>query len=403
METPFLGGSYVSLSSNLANDRCMNLYPEVVETKEGKRVGGFYSTPGLRQWLTLGPGTVRGLHAAWAQNKLVTVVGNTVYTIDQFGHQATLGALNTSQGPVGILSNGAQVFVADGLNGWVWSNQTWSKTSLAKPVAVAFQDGFGLVNSAGTNQFYQSAVGDLSSWPGLNFSSADAEPSAIVGMIDLFRQVWLFKQKSVEVWNNAGLNGFAFQRMQGAFLETGCAAAYSIAKTENRIFWLGQGERGQGVVYGTHGYQAQRVSTHAIEYAIASYTTISDAQAFCYQQAGHWFYVLNFPTAQATWVFDESTGLWHERGEWMQNEYVMHDGICHANWQGLHLVGSSTQPVIYQYDLTHGTDDIASPTINPKRWLRRWRASQKPLTTPTRFPALQIDMQTGMAVGNWHA
>lgn len=401
MDTPFFGGSYESFSSNLANDRCMNLYPEVVESKQGKAIGGFYSTPGLRQWLAIGAGPIRGLAVATGQNKLVVVSGNTVYTLDMNGVQVTLGTLSTTSGPVGILTNATQVFVCDGLNGWVYSGGLWAKTDLVTPAVACQQDGFGLVNQVGTNQVWQSNLNDFTVWDGLNFTSIDSEPSPVVGMVDLFRQVWFLKHASCEIWNNAGLNGFAFQRMQGAFLEQGCIAPASVCNAGDRILWLGQDARGQGVVYTTHGYQGARASNHGVEAAMLGYSMLSDAVAYVYQQMGHTFYVLNFPTGNATWVYDVHLGLWHQRGEFANGEYARHDGNCHASWQGMALVGSASQGVIYQYDMLYPTDDISpTPDANPKRWARRWRALKNAVFEPVRFGALQLDMQIQPPPGN---
>ena len=56
---------------------------------------------------------------------------------------------------------------------------------------------------------------------------------------------------------------------------------------------------------------------HAIEERKVK--TIADAIAFAYQQEGHVFYVLTFPTGDATWVLDLTTTekigypVWHQR------------------------------------------------------------------------------------------
>ena len=43
MKTPFLGTAYVSRSRDLSLEQCINLYPEIVETKQGAQVGAFYA------------------------------------------------------------------------------------------------------------------------------------------------------------------------------------------------------------------------------------------------------------------------------------------------------------------------------------------------------------------------
>lgn len=412
METPFFGGTYASLSPNMADDRCMNLYPEIIETKQGKQIGGFYSTPGQKNLLELitgGTGAVsgplRGIRGC-SNGKLVAVFGNQVQQIDQNSNVVALGQLKTASGPVSIIDNGTQYAVFDGLQGWYYSAGTWAQiaTIPSFPGIAAIQDGFGVVGILGTNQFYQSNLNDLSTWEALNFSSADAEPSSIQSIVTLYRQLWVVKQRSVEVWNNAGLNGFVFQRMEGAYLNVGCSAPFSVATNEDHVFWLGLSDKGSLQVYMNNGYQEQRISTHPIEYQISSYLQLTsqgvgNVVGFCYTQAGHAFYVLTFTAGNATWVFDLTTGLWHERGEFIDGSYQSWDPSCYAFFNKQHVVGSSTSQNLSVLDLLYATDDLAktSPS-NPKRWMRRWRAVKTPVNAPVRLQSLKIDMQTGILV-----
>lgn len=411
MDTPFFGGTYESKSSNLANDRCMNLYPEVMETKQGKCIGGFYGTPGQKLKITLPnlgtgyvAGPLRGLHTATVPNVLIACYGNQVASIDINGNVTSLGHLQTSTGPVSIIDNGSQYAVLDGFQGYSYSSGTWSPiTTLNFPPAIGtMQDGFGLVNQVGSDQFFQSNLNDLTTWQALDFSSADSEPSPIQAVISLFRQIWIFKQNTTEIWNNAGLNGFAFQRMQGAFMQVGCLAPFSVAVSEDRVFWMGRSPLGSLSIYTNNGYSEQRISTHPIEYHILAYMQASsvgasDAIGFCYNQAGHVFYVLTFPSGNATWVYDMTTQLWHERGEFINGVYNRWDPNCYAFFNGQHLVGSSTSRQLSVLDINYATDDLAiTPPSNPKRWMRRWRGSVKPMNMPVRYGSMKIDMQTGM-------
>ena len=47
--------------------------------------------------------------------------------------------------------------------------------------------------------------------------------------------------------------------------------------------------------------------------AWGQYATVDDAYAWSYRQDGRWFYVVSFPSAKRTWVFDQTTRIWHER------------------------------------------------------------------------------------------
>lgn len=410
METPFFGGTYASLSPNMADDRCMNLYPEVVESKLGKTIGGFYSTPGQRLLLALsngGEGSVSGPmrgSRACSNGQLVAVFGNQVVQISINDVVVPIGLLNTASGPVSIIDNGTQYAVFDNFQGWSFSGGTFALITTIPnfPGIAAVQDGFGVVGILGTNQFYQSNLNDLTTWNPLNFSSADAEPSSIQSIVTLYRQLWIVKQKTIEIWNNEGLNGFVFGRMEGAYINVGSSAPYSVATNEDHVFWLGLSTEGSLQVYINNGYSEQRISNHPLEYAISSYLQLSsigiaDAIGFCYTQAGHAFYVLTFPAGNASWVYDLTTGLWHERGEFIDGSYNRWDPSCYAFFNKRHLVGSSTSQRLSSLDLLYATDDLATtPPSNPKRWMRRWRAVKQKVNAPVRLQSLKIDMQTGV-------
>jgi hypothetical protein len=211
------------------------------------------------------------------------------------------------------------------------------------------------------------------------------------------REVWLFGTSTVEVWYNAGLADFPLARIAGAFMEVGCAAPYSVAKLDNSVFWLGSDIRGNGIVYRNNGYNAQRISTHAIEWQIQQYDVINDAIGYSYQQDGHLFYILTFPTANATWCYDVTTGAWHERAGWDGVRFVRHRSNCQANFNNQILVGDWLNGLVYAFDPEIYSDDNAT-----QRWLRSWRAlptGQNDLRR-TAHHTLQLDCEAGVGALN---
>jgi hypothetical protein len=67
---------------------------------------------------------------------------------------------------------------------------------------------------------------------------------------------------------------------------------------DNTVYWLGGDADGGGIVWKLNGYTPERVSHDGLEYAIQNYARTDDAQAYSYQQEGHTFYVLTFPSAR---------------------------------------------------------------------------------------------------------
>lgn len=262
-----------------------------------------------------------------------------------------------------------------------------------KPIVAAYQDGFGIVNVLGTNQWYQSDLFDLSTWQALNFTSADSKPDDVVALLSVQRNVWVLKEFDTEVWTNAGLPGFAFQRLQGVFIEFGCAAPFSASILGEEPIWLARNKEGAGMVVMMQGYSPKRVSTHAIEREIQSYSSIDDAIGFTYQQEGHLFYQLTFPTGDKTWVYDLTTGLWHQRASFENGQFHRHQANAYAFFKGQHVVGDYKSAKLFTFDMDTFTD-----CCNTKKWVRSWRALPKPTDTPVRFNSLRVDMETGAGV-----
>lgn len=392
MKFPFVGGSYTARSKAFDSQRCVNLYPEMTGSGTSKSVAALYGTPGLALWATLSGGGVRGL-LRFSATVAIAAVGANVYSVTTDGTGTLLGTCGDGEAPVSMASNGTSVMLVTGSGGFA-INPT-AETMTALPIVadrVDFIDGYFVFNESGTGRFQITGLYDTTV-DSLDFATAEGAPDKLVSLIADHRELWLFGETSTEVFFNSGNADFPFERIQGAFLEVGCAATHSVAKLDNSVFWLGADENGQGMVMRAAGYQPQRVSTHAIEYAIGQYSRIDDAVAWTYQQEGHSFYVLNFPTADATWVFDASTNLWHERAWRGSNgELHRHRAQCRMAFAGLTIVGDWEAGNLYRLDLdTYSDNGAAIPRIRSCPHLSSDGREQF-------FASLQIDMETGVGL-----
>ena len=297
MKTPILGSSYVARSVNAADNRMVNLFPEVIP-EGGKEPGFLNRAPGLKLQQTIGDGPIRALWAHQINGASFYVVSGTeVYEVSNLtGTPVKIGNV-ADGGPVSIADNGTQVFFACNGPSYIFNRSTQTFKQITDPdfpgaVTVGYLDGYFVFNEPNSQRVWVTQLLDGSSIDPLDFASAEGSPDGLVAVNVDHREAWLFGTDSVEVWYNVGGTDFPLQRIQGAFNEIGCVATFSVAKLDNSLFWLGTDARGQGIVYKANGYTGQRVSTHAIEYAIAQYGNISDAFAYTYQQEGHGFYVL---------------------------------------------------------------------------------------------------------------
>ena len=396
MKTAILGSAYVARSVNAADNRMINLFPEVVP-EGGKEPAFLQRAPGLRLLATLGSGPVRGLWTFGGYGYAVS--GDKLYKIDSFW-AATVKGTVTGSGPVSMVDNGTQLFIAAGANGFIYNANTDVFAQITDPdfpgaTTVGFIDGYFVFNEPNSQKFWVTQLLDGTSVDPLDFASAEGSPDDLVSLIVDHREVWLFGQTSVEVWYNAGLPDFPLARIQGAFNEIGCAAPFSVAKLDNGVFWLGADARGRGIVYRSKGYNGERISTHAVEWQIQQYPDISDATAYTYQQDGHSFYVLNFPTADITWVYDVATQAWHQRAGWLNNDFTRHRGNNQMAFNDEIVVGDYLTGEIYAYDLS-----VYSEAGAIQKWLRSWRALPTGTNTLRRTTqhSLQLDCETGVGL-----
>jgi hypothetical protein len=377
----------------------VNLFPEATP-EAGKEIGFLNRAPGLRLLATVGTGPIRGM---WSNQQSGTpayvVSGSEVYRLTSTYTYTKIGDVGNT-GPVSIAFNGIQLFFACNGPSYIYNTATNVFGRITDPdfpgaKTVAYLDGYFVFNEPNSQRIWVTSLLDGTEIDPLEFASAEGSPDNVTGIIADHREVWVFGNDSVEVWYNSGALDFPLTRIQGAYNEIGCLSAFSIAKLDNALFWLGQDARGYGVVYRANGYTGVRVSTHAIEYAIQQYGDVTDAIAYTYQQEGHAFYVLVFPSANATWVYDVATGAWHERAGWENGQFVRHRSNCQMTFNSETVVGDYENGNLYAFDL-----DVYADNGQPQKWLRSWRALPTSTNNLKRTAqhSLQLDAETGVGL-----
>lgn len=396
MNSPILGSSYVARSVNAADSRMVNLFPEIVP-EAGKEPAFLNRAPGLSLLNSIGFGPIRGLWAFSSNDSDAFVVSGTeLYKINTSYVATKIGNVSGT-GPVSMADNGTQLFIACNGPSYIYNNTTngfgqITDSDFPGAVTVCYLDGYFVFNEPNSQKMWITQLLDGTSIDPLDFASTEGSPDGLIAVASNFREVWAFGTNSIEVWYDTGATDFPLQRIQGAFNELGLAAPYSVAKMDNGLFWLGRDRRGQGIVYRANGYTGQRISTHAVEWQIQQYADMSDAIAYTYQQDGHSFYVLIFPSANTTWVYDIATQAWHERAGFVNGAFTRHRSNCQMSFHNKIVVGDFENGNIYAFDL-----DDYSDNGSIQKWLRSWRAlptGQNNLKRTAQH-SLQLDIESG--------
>ena len=393
MALPIIGPSY-QLSTRKADiQRSVNMHLVGMETP-GKAPFIMDSVPGLNLFCSLGA-PIRG--CLQAAGRAFVAAGSSLYEISSTGVATVRGTLASTSGVVSMAYGITQLVVVDGANGYVLtllSNvfQTITSSGFYGSNRVRFLDNYFLFVHPNTQQFYISAINDATSDNPLDFASAESQPDKLITLEVDHSEIWLFGQQTTEVWFDSGAADFPFQRNRGASIEIGCQAAYSVQKLDNSVFWIGQDINGSGIVFRSQGFQAQRISTQAIEQQLQSSTDLSSAVAYTYQDRGLSFYCVNAPGLTSTWCYEVSTGSWHERcdldslGNFAQSR-VQSYVFCF----GKRLVGASDGNL---YELSHTT---YTNYLDPLVRLRITPHDAVPGRLLQFFSAFYLDCTTGEA------
>jgi hypothetical protein len=364
MKIPLTIGAYEARSIIADAQRCVNLYVET-NPPDSPFPMTHYPTPGL-VYQTVSPviGQVRAVYTA-SNGNFYVVVGANIYTVNTSYVWTLLGTLTTNTGFVSIKDNTLTAVIVDG-TAFAFcikladnSFNAVSGTNFYATDRVDYLDTYLIFNRKGTNQFfftlsnatYEMLVGGTGFDP-LDIAAKTGGNDNIVGCAVMHREIWLIGAQTSEVWFDAGAADFAFQAMPGAFVEHGCTAVGSIAKYDLALYWLGQDSSGANVVFEGAQYRVRTVSTKAIDREIATYPSKSDALGFTYLQEGHVFYVLIFPSANVTWVYDIKEQQWHRRC-WSDSNGILNRWRpnCAAVFNNQIVVGDFENGNLYALDL----------------------------------------------------
>lgn len=358
----FIGPGYTSQSRIADVERTVNWYPEKIESGIGKVDWALYPVPGFVEVLELEDAPVRGLYSL--NGRTFAVSGTKLYEIlaDWTAVERGTGINNLDDSPASMVSNGDgghQLFITSGSKGYIFDLNTSVFSMVLDGASQAgFIDGFFLALDPQTSTLKISELEDGLTWDATQVAQRNAGADRWAGMICSHKEIWLFGSLTTEVWYNDGSSPFPFAPNPAVFINYGILAPASVAILDNAPMWLGQSSDGVGVVYRANGYAPQRVSNHALEYRLSTFSTLLDAHAWTYQDQGHSFYILTFPTAQETWVYDAATGAWHERGSWNGLRFVGSPVWQHTYAFAKHLVGGRVSGRVYEQAIPRLVDGV---------------------------------------------
>jgi hypothetical protein len=389
MKAPLFGAGLQAKSLNVSAQQRINFYADVQAVEDKTRIA-FYGTAGLTSFATVGATPMRG--GIVVGSLLYGVWDNILHSIDTSGNATAIGAISTYSGRVDMSWNGSQILIVDGTAAYTY---TVSTTTLAAVSDADFPDdastctwqaGYSIVESG--DDYYISDLDDSTGWNAADLASAEASPDSITRVYAAFGQLILFGPQNTEFHANTGAADFPYARVGGGVLETGLAAKWSVADVDLGVMFLGKNKQGGPQVFMLRGYQAQAVSTPDLESEFGGYSTVADATALSYRYSGHSFYQINFPTADKSWLYDATSGLWSELQYRTSGRHRAELAFDFNN-----------QVIVSDYD--SGDLYVLDPDVyadNGEEMISLLRSRHLSDRYPFTINELQIDMETGVGL-----
>ena len=251
------------------------------------------------------------------------IAGGSNYVI---GSSTLVGSNIGGTDLVSMSDNGFQLCIVSGEAGLGWildtnpQSATFGFQQITDPAfypanTVSFFDGYFIFDRIGTNEFFLSNLYDGTTYNALDFASAESQPDFVTGTIQNLQLLFVICQEHLELWYDAGAFPFPFARYTGAGISYGCISPKTIIRQDGAIFFLGTDK----VFYRLQSTVPIRTSTHSAEHIIAQDGDITKAYCFTFTLEGHKMIGLTLPVSKRTLMFDISTGRWHDRESWDQN------------------------------------------------------------------------------------
>lgn len=307
--------------------RLINCYAEAAPVgSRGKVI--YRRAPGLIHAFSTVLDEARG--ALLVGTVLYIISGNKAYSVTSSYVVTTLTGTIGGTGPVFMARNMATtpnilIVHSAGMSEIDISGSSiadFSDGDLPAANSICWTGGYFFVTSA-AGKVYQSGINAIT-FSSVDFTTAEADPDGLYRAIALGSDLLLMGQSSIEFFGNTGNpTGFAFSR--GPVVPVGLKGQYAVAGYEpgfsDTLIFVAN----DNTVRKLDGYTPTRISTPDLERLIEAVADADDLEMSVYVAAGHACAVLTGP--DWTWVYDISTGNWHERASYTEDRWRGRFGV----------------------------------------------------------------------------
>jgi hypothetical protein len=319
-----------------------------------------------------GDGIGRGLFNSINLNKLVAVINDKVFLIDDKFIATQIGTLDTITGDVFIDENNAcQIAICDKVHIHIYDyNPSTPPAKFVKadlnfvPLYVSFQDGYFISVEQDRPIWRLSAPNNGLSWPAASnneggFQTKPDKPVACIRVPGKGNNLFVMGHTVTELWTDVGYKLFPYQRTSAFNIDYGCINSSTIAFSEQFVVWLGTNEKTGPIIVLSSGGETKTISNEGINYLISNLSHPEKSYGYLVNQDGHMLYYLTFvdPLDNLTLFYDFNTNSFfyatnYEMDFFPPRRVVFYnDGYYFVSFEDGNLY--KLDSTIYTYDYYH--------------------------------------------------
>lgn len=310
----FTAPSYMDKTLNQVQS-CVNFYPE--KTTDGYVL---VSRPGFTKVGQISPGSVIGRQYVASTGQYFVLDASGIWEISNTGTPTSRGSFSSSTVAASMVDNGVTLLISTGLTtSYTLNLASGSAVAIVDvnfPVlsgGVTYLDGYFVAAEYGSGRFWVSALNDASDWTPAMFATAESYGDKLSVAFASNGQLYLFGERSIEIWYRTDNDLFPFQRISGAFIPLGIYG-YNVAESNGSLYFATEMDSGGNfAIWKLTGSSVERISTPYIEALINNSFTQSSPILSVYAWQGHEFVQVNTSSiGESTLEYDASIGAWHE-------------------------------------------------------------------------------------------
>ena len=332
-----------------------NWYPEI--TIDGRSNAALLPWPGTVAFGTAPSELDRGLHVF--RNVLYHVNGDALYSVSSSGVYTKIGDIAGFSRCI-FDDNGVEMAITADGNAYSFNGVVLIKgdaAEFANTESVTMLNNTFLYN-AELDNFFVSEAGDA-----LNFraaGSAESKGDDLLRPYAFSQWVYMLGETTNEPWWNAAADTLGFDRIDGGIMEKGLGGLYTVANTDQFMYFLGDDAN----VYQVIQSSIKLISTPEISFQLGK-LNIGSAVGWTMVLDGQDFFILNFDDDDLSYAYSEQTDSWFNLSSGVDNgRYI---GSSYARVYNKHIsVDFSTGNTI---EITDQAFDDIGQTLQRQRTL----------------------------------